>query len=280
MALPQSISEIEMNYLLDEWNLYMLESENELNETHAHEGRVDKYWAGVLGKKNVNGEMKYKVLSKVVKSALTLAHGNADCERSLSANKRTLTHERSAMGEMTLLGIRAIKDAVRRAGGPHKVMITSEMRKAAQSAHNAYKKRMAISKELEEQAKIKEARDDQIEKERAEHIKKNNKELIADTKELAKEERKHQQVLKEASQMIESANSQLTEALKKKNFLEVSIAQAIIESANKKMQNARTEIESTHKKRKVLDSKKRKALDLSSTVADKRVRGSKEPDSD
>ena len=97
---------------------------------------------------------------------------------------------------------------------------------------------------------------------------------------MAKEERKHQQVLKEASQMIESANSQLTEALKKKKILEVSIAQAIIESANKKMQNARTEIESTHKKRKVLDSKKRKALDLSSTVADKRVRGSKEPDSD
>ena len=92
MALPQSISEIEMNYLLDEWNLYMLESENELNETHAHEGWVDKYWADVLGKKNVNGEMKYKVLSKVVKSALTLAHRNAVCEKSLSANKRTLTH--------------------------------------------------------------------------------------------------------------------------------------------------------------------------------------------
>jgi hypothetical protein len=278
MALPQAISQTEMNSLLDERKLYIFdEAQNQSNQPQVHEGRIDKYWAGVLEKKTLTGEQKYKVLPKVVKSALTLAHGNADCERSLSANKRTLTPERTAMGEMTLLGIRAIKDAVRRAGGPHKVMINSEMRKAAQSAHSVYKKRMVALKEQEEKAKQKEDRENQIEQERMENLKKEKIELKADTKELAKEERKHQETLKEASEMIESANSQLSEALKKKNFLEVSIAQAILESANKKMKIAREEIQSTRKKRNLLDCRKRKALDTL-TPTDKRIRGIQEPD--
>lgn len=56
--------------------------------------------------------------------------------------------------------------------------------------------------------------------------------------------------------MIESANSQLREALKKKNFLEVSIAQAILESANKKMKTSQEGIELIRKKETPLMTEK------------------------
>ena len=43
--------------------------------------QVDIYRAKVLGVKNLFGQPRFKTLSKVVKCALTLSHGNADTER-------------------------------------------------------------------------------------------------------------------------------------------------------------------------------------------------------
>ena len=43
--------------------------------------QVDIYRAKVLGVKNPFGQPRFKTLSKVVKCALTLSHGNADTER-------------------------------------------------------------------------------------------------------------------------------------------------------------------------------------------------------
>lgn len=42
------------------------------------------------------------------------------------------------MREMTFLGIRAVKGVVRHTGGPHKVMVGSEMRTSALSVHHIY----------------------------------------------------------------------------------------------------------------------------------------------
>ena len=42
-----------------------------------------------------HGSQKFSVLTKVVKCALTLSHGNGDNERSLPANKKTLTKDRT-----------------------------------------------------------------------------------------------------------------------------------------------------------------------------------------
>ena len=49
-----------------------------------------------------NGERKYILLSKVVKSFLLIPNGNASAERSLSDNKNTLTRERTNLKKRPL----------------------------------------------------------------------------------------------------------------------------------------------------------------------------------
>ena len=52
-------------------------------------------------------------LPKVVKSGLVLAQMDAESERSLSVNARIVTLERTLLGERTIVGLRAVKDAVK-----------------------------------------------------------------------------------------------------------------------------------------------------------------------
>ena len=61
------------------------------------------------------------MLSKVVKSFLSIPNGNASVERSLSDNKNTLTHERTKLKEETLVALRRSKEFARRRGGAHNV---------------------------------------------------------------------------------------------------------------------------------------------------------------
>ena len=60
-----------------------------------------------------SGDIRYRVLSKLLKVILTIVHGNADVERSLSENKKVLTKERSLMTDASLNAIRTTKHAVR-----------------------------------------------------------------------------------------------------------------------------------------------------------------------
>ena len=91
----------------------------------------------------MHGKFKYSVLQKLVKSLLSLAHDNADVERSLSANKRTATPERAFLGDLTINGLRAVKDHVKNHGEPHNVPITKGLLQASREAHKAYSKRLS-----------------------------------------------------------------------------------------------------------------------------------------
>ena len=57
------------------------------------------------------------MLAKTVKYALGLSHGNADDERSLSVNKKTLGKERSGLSIVTLNSLQATDDGIRNASG-------------------------------------------------------------------------------------------------------------------------------------------------------------------
>ena len=74
----------------------------------------------------------------MVKCALALCHSNADVERSLSVNKRMLTKQNVAMKDETLIGLRAIKDAIKNAGGITKVEVSLDMIKAAEQSRSVY----------------------------------------------------------------------------------------------------------------------------------------------
>ena len=62
--------------------------------------------------KSADGSPRFSVIPKVVKAGLVLAQMNAESERSLSVNARIVT-ERGNLGEKTIVGLGAVKDAVR-----------------------------------------------------------------------------------------------------------------------------------------------------------------------
>ena len=88
----------------------------------------------------------------MIKSVLTLAHGNADVERSLSDNKNTVTKERTRLTTITINGLRLVKDYVNKTcnGNVSAVTVTKEMIAAGRSAHEQYRKRKKEEKEKEE----------------------------------------------------------------------------------------------------------------------------------
>ena len=69
-----TISEEEVALVTDEWKVYSAGDIDADSTTR----RADHYWTDVFQEKSQQGEFKYPVLQKLVKSLLSLAHGNAD----------------------------------------------------------------------------------------------------------------------------------------------------------------------------------------------------------
>ena len=129
----------ELTVLTDEWRIY---PETDIPEEWAQKDgsavRVDQYWSKVLKLKSVSGSQKFSMLGKVIKCALSLSHGNADNERSLSINKNTLSKERSRLSITALNGLRAVEDGVRNEGELSNVAVNKGMLVSVKSSHKAY----------------------------------------------------------------------------------------------------------------------------------------------
>jgi len=108
--LPQIIKKEEIGQLLDDWKVY--QSQEIPNHWYLEEdnfSRIDKYWQKVMESRDSSGDIRYRVLSKLLKAILTIVHGNADVERSLSENKKVLTKKHSLMTDASLNAIRMTK---------------------------------------------------------------------------------------------------------------------------------------------------------------------------
>ena len=80
--------------------------------------RLDHYWAKILKVVSLSdGSRKYNVLSKVVKSCLSIPNGDAGAERSLPDNKNMLVSERTNLKPETIVGMRRAKEYARTFGG-------------------------------------------------------------------------------------------------------------------------------------------------------------------
>ena len=112
VAVPQVIPEVDVDSAVTEWDLYMHEEIpknwyiKEIIEDKTTYHRIDHYWNQVLHIKNSTGLLKYPKHGTVVHCLLSIAHGNADVERSLSYNKKTLGTDRYTMSFETLSGIK------------------------------------------------------------------------------------------------------------------------------------------------------------------------------
>jgi hypothetical protein len=121
--LPHLLSDDDLDQLNVEWRLY--ENETIPNEWYEQKSvgvdsqeiikyqPIDYYWKHIFAMKNSSGGTKYLILSKLVKSILSLSHGNADVERGFSENASLVTDDRSSLSNTSINGLRATKDAVK-----------------------------------------------------------------------------------------------------------------------------------------------------------------------
>ena len=79
---------ISTSEVIDEWKLFQVD--NELPDYNQQE-RIEKYWNAVFQLQSSDGQLRYKLLPAVIKSALTLGQTNAESERSLSVNAAIVT---------------------------------------------------------------------------------------------------------------------------------------------------------------------------------------------
>lgn len=86
-------AQIDCTQLSDEWKLLSLDSEVLQNLSSIKTIRIDHFWRTVFDVKYENGASQYPNSSLVVKTALSLSHGNADVEQSFSRSIRMLTSD-------------------------------------------------------------------------------------------------------------------------------------------------------------------------------------------
>ena len=209
------------------------------------------------------GEVWFNILPKLVKTAP--AHGNAHLERSFSANKRTLTSVRTALGVHSLNGLRTIKDTLRSKHlNAHEIPITREMLNAARSASKAYKERKEKEeKEMEERRKTAAAAAKDKAEETTRMLKqackqkddlKNKDETLQKTEELCMSS------INVAEKMFAEAGQKLSKAIEGKDFTQMSIAQAVLDSPRVKMESVKQKLEQLRKEKFKVDGQKRKLI--------------------
>ena len=120
-----------------DWRVYAETDipEERVNKEDGSSVRVGHYWNKVLALKSVVGSQRFCVLTKVIKCALSLSHGNADNERSLSVNKKTLSKGRTSLSITTVNGFRATEDGIRNMDGLSNVNVSKKMLSLVKDSH-------------------------------------------------------------------------------------------------------------------------------------------------
>ena len=71
---------------------------------------MDYYWRKIELTKNAVGDLTYPLIIKVVKAALSLAHGNAEAEKGFSERAKNVTKDRVLLSEASVNAIQSTKD--------------------------------------------------------------------------------------------------------------------------------------------------------------------------
>lgn len=139
--------------LTDEWNLYQIDQKTTEMLTDLQTNPhicIDHYWKAVIEQKGSTGELKYPTLSKVIKAAIILPHGNADVERGFSVSNNVLTEDRTDMSVETLNGLLLTKDALAfhdpEKQLPSSLPITRSLLQSCCSAYGTYQARLEREK--------------------------------------------------------------------------------------------------------------------------------------
>ena len=141
----------ELILLTNEWRIYAEVDipQDWIQKEDGSVARVDHYWNKILQLKTQLGSQRFSVLAKAVKCALTLSHGNADNDGSLSVSKKTLTKERASLSTTTLNGLRVTEDGIKIMNGLSNISVTKAMLCCVKDSHKAYLEHMEIERKKE-----------------------------------------------------------------------------------------------------------------------------------
>ena len=90
VMLP-TVSEKEVALITDEWKVHQFGDE----EVDTSSQRIDHYWASIFQKKSSQDHLRYPILSKLVKSVLSLAQCSANV-----VDKRTVTADSASLSDV------------------------------------------------------------------------------------------------------------------------------------------------------------------------------------
>ena len=115
----------------------------------------------------------YPLIIKVVKAALSLAHGNAEVERGFSESAKNVTKDRVLLSEASVNAIQSTKDGLKSVNKqPHTLPITNEFIQFGRSEHCAYNLWQEEEKQVadEKERKKKEDEEQRIMRKKAEEV--------------------------------------------------------------------------------------------------------------
>ncbi|KAH8031987.1 hypothetical protein HPB51_022509 [Rhipicephalus microplus] len=150
--LPQVIKHEEVSSAIDEWHMLKCDSNSDLLALGGE--RIDVRWGKIFELKSPGGQPKYPLLSRLVKCLLCLPHGNADCERGFSENKR-FYENRYSLCIASINGLRQTKTYLRRYDGDGiKVPLSTELLQSVRRSRARYTERTASAQQSESRKRL------------------------------------------------------------------------------------------------------------------------------
>ncbi|KAG8192189.1 hypothetical protein JTE90_009953 [Oedothorax gibbosus] len=149
---PLGLEDQVIDLILLEWRVFRHDAEvDTIYETFKSEKYpLDVFWGKVmLLTDEHSGKLKYKNLSKLIKSCLSIYHGNADVERGFSLNNNIVSDNRCSLAESTIVSIRRVQDAIIMKGAYEKHNRPSITSHTFRPLQNSTDSQLSISGEMD-----------------------------------------------------------------------------------------------------------------------------------
>ena len=191
-----------------EWRLYRVTN----FETSTAD--AEKYWQTILSSTAPDGGMLFPNMTKVIQCALTIAHGNADTERSFSVTANILTKHRNSLGLEVLNGLMTIKSHVSSA---HAMKINEKLLESGRQAFKRYTQRQMSRKSTEQLAQTKKQEDEFLKS--FQHDLRENKKISSKEESLQKSKATTEDLRAKAAKLLKQVNEtvKIADKLDKEN---------------------------------------------------------------
>ena len=172
---------------------------------------------------------------------------------------KIVTDDRVRLSEASINGICATTDGLKAFKGPGSVPVTKQLLQLGRSAHAHYVLRLDKDKKEKEEAQkqltLQKEQAAQMEAQK-QQLAKEKKDLNSKEKELERQEAAQQECMEVGDTILKEANAKLRAAVRNKDFKEVSVAQAMIEAAEKKISSANKAMQQTREQQQSVSKRK------------------------